>query len=679
VKGVNGRSSGAVSWGSLYSFVTGLIEQGGSRRGALMLILNIWHPDMEEFINSKTDMGAITNANISVGITDEFMEAVKKDEDWSFVFPDRTDPAYDELWDGNLDAWVAAGKPVITHKTIRARELWDKMIDSAWTSAEPGLFFIDRYNAMSPSSYFAPILCTNPCGEQGLPAWGVCNLGAINFAQFVDEAAQDVAWDNLKEAIHTAVRFLDDVIDATPYFFDENQSQQMSERRVGLNSMGLAEMMIKLSLRYGSEEGNAFIDRLYEFFASESYLASAQLAQEKGSFPQFNARKHLKTGFVKTLPKHIRAAVKEHGLRNVTLNTQAPNGTIGTMVGTSTGIEPFYYWSYQRKSRIGMHEEKVVIYQEWQAQHPGEDTPDYFVTAMDLSPEEHIGVQATIQRWIDSSISKTCNVPNKYTREQVGELYQLMYDLGCKGGTVYRDGSRDIQVLSHKKSEQSSNDSAALTKQERTTTASALATATGIAPRERPEVMRGTTYKTATAYGTMYVTINDDERGQPYEVFTTLGKTGGFFAAKTEAISRLASLALRTGIGVEEVIDQLKGIRGPSPIWSQGGMIFSLPDALARVMERHIKREQGELELQFQEEPAALTHAPQPITTQVPAMAVSGGGESAATAGSAPQAVATRANIANIGVAPACPECGSLLAIQEGCLHCGACGYSKCG
>ncbi len=686
VKGVNGRSSGSVSWGSLYSFVTGLIEQGGSRRGALMLILNVWHPDVLEFISSKTEMGKITNANISVGLTDDFMDAVKHDREWTLVFPDRTDPDYDTMWDGNLDTWKGLGKKVVAYKSVRAKDVWEKVIDSAWSSAEPGLFFIDRYNKMSPSSYFAPIQCTNPCGEQGLPAWGVCNLGSVNFAAFVDEEKKDVKWAELGRTIRAATRFLDNVIDATPYFFEENEQQQKSERRVGLNSIGLAEMMIKLGVRYGSEEGNAFIDRLYEFFSTECYLMSVEIAKEKGSFPKFNAKKHLKTGFVEMLPQHVKDAIKKHGLRNVTLNTQAPTGTIGTMVGTSTGIEPFYHWTYQRKSRLGVHEERVAVYDNWVKSHPNQPVPDYFVTAMDLKPQEHISVQATIQRWIDSSISKTCNVPNEYTREQVGELYQLMYDLGCKGGTVYRDGSRDVQVL-NVKSEEAANDTAALAKQ-----AAALPAAPvpmGIVPRKRPDVMRGTTYKMTTAYGTMFVTINDDEQGKPYEIFTAIGKNGGFFAAKTEAISRLASLALRSGIEVNEVIDQLKGIRGPSPIWSEGVMILSIPDAMARVLTKHTTREQPKLALDFGEPaPAAaetlggdtpLTPAPD---AQLNAVSNEIQHQVAAAVATVPAKTATATmtapSLANLGLAPACPECGAMLEMTEGCMLCSSCGYSKC-
>ena len=689
VKGVNGRSSGSVSWGSLYSFVTGLIEQGGSRRGALMLILNVWHPDIMEFISSKTEMGKITNANISIGLTDDFMDAAKHDKDWTLVFPDRTDEEYDTLWDGNLDTWKGLGKKVVAYKSVRAKELWDKIVDSAWASAEPGLFFIDRYNKMSPSSYFAPIQCTNPCGEQGLPAWGVCNLGSVNFAAFVDEAKNDVKWQELGHTIRTATRFLDNVIDATPYFFEENEQQQKSERRVGLNSIGLAEMMIKLGIRYGSEEGNAFIDRLYEFFSTECYMMSVELAKEKGSFPKFNAKKHLKTGFIEMLPEGVRDAIKKYGLRNVTLNTQAPTGTIGTMVGTSTGIEPFYNWTYERKSRLGVHEERVAVYDAWVKEHPNQPVPAYFVTAMDLSPQDHISVQATIQRWIDSSISKTCNVPNNYTKEQIGELYRLMYDLGCKGGTVYRDGSRDVQVLNNIKSEEQADDTAALAKQLSLQAPVAMA-AGSVTPRKRPDIMRGTTYKMTTAYGTMFVTINDDDQGLPYEIFTTIGKNGGFFAAKTEAISRLASLALRSGISTSDVIDQLKGIRGPSPIWSEGTMILSIPDALARVLTKHVNKEQATLELDFHadptrlEAPAPSTTGDQPLTAAPTAQLEAVTNEIHSTQVAASTAVATAtatmmsSSLANIGIAPACPECGAMLQLTEGCMLCASCGYSKC-
>ncbi|HNZ95403.1 MAG TPA: adenosylcobalamin-dependent ribonucleoside-diphosphate reductase, partial [Sphaerochaeta sp.] len=269
VKGVNGRSSGSVSWGGLFSFVTGLIEQGGSRRGALMLILNVWHPDIMDFINSKREMGKITNANISVGITDEFMAAVRSDKEWNTVFPDTSDPKYNTDWDGDLEAWIKKGGSTVVYQTLKAKEVWNAIVESAWASAEPGVFFMDRYNQMSNSWYYSSIQSTNPCGEQGLPPWGVCNLGSINLSQFVKD--KTVLWDDLGRTVRSSVRFLDNVIDDTPYFFEENRKQQQGERRIGLGTMGLADMLIKMELAYGSEPSLKFIDELYKFICVEAY------------------------------------------------------------------------------------------------------------------------------------------------------------------------------------------------------------------------------------------------------------------------------------------------------------------------------------------------------------------------------------------------------------------------
>ncbi|HHX38967.1 MAG TPA: adenosylcobalamin-dependent ribonucleoside-diphosphate reductase [Armatimonadetes bacterium] len=637
VRGVNGRSSGSVSWGALYSFVTGLIEQGGSRRGALMLILNVWHPDVLDFIHSKREAGKITNANISVGITDDFMAAVEADREWELVFPDTSDPDYDTEWDGNLEAWRAKGKPVIVHKTRPAREIWNAIIESAWASAEPGVFFVDRYNHMSNSWYYAPITCTNPCGEQGLPAWGVCNLGAINLARFVADG--EVQWGPLGQAIHYAVRFLDDVIDATPYFFEENERQQKSERRIGLNTMGLAEMLIRLGIRYGTADSEEFIDRLYEFIAREAYTASAELAVEKGVFPAFDAEKFLQSGYMQAMPESIRSLVREKGMRNVTLLTQAPNGTIGTMVGTSTGIEPFYSWTYFRKSRLGVHEENVAIVREWEERNPGEPLPDFFVAAMDLTPEEHVRVQAAVQRWVDSSISKTCNVPNSYTIEQTRRLYELMYRLGCKGGTIYRDGSRDEQVLLRKEKEPEN----------------APATVSAPAPdvpkvRPRPYKRAGVTVSKKTPAGTAHITMNNDDDGRPFEVFVDIGKGGTDVKAMAEAIGRLMSLVLRIASPlspldrIREMINQLKGIGGARWVGFGRDRVRSLPDAVAQALEEHY--------------------------------GVEGNGNGHIVPDELSDPIAD--NTASIA-ADLCPACGQAAFVHaEGCMTCHACGHSEC-
>ena len=673
VKGVNGRSSGSVSWGALYSFVTGLIEQGGSRRGALMLILNCWHPDVTEFIGSKREMGKITNANISVGITDKFMEAVRTDSDWDLIFPDTSDPDYEQLWDGNLDKWLEAGKKTVVHRTLKARRIWDSIIESAWSSAEPGVFFLERANKMSNSWYYDSgyLGCTNPCGEQPLPGYGVCNLGAINLSKFVQGG--DVAWSDLGKAVRYAVRFLDDVIDATPYFFDQNYVQQKSERRVGLNTMGLAEMMIRLEIRYGSEESTKFIDRLYSFIAAEAYHASADIAAEKGPFPLFDSERFLESGYMREMPEEIREAVREKGIRNVTLLTQAPNGTIGTMAGTSTGIEPFYYWSYVRKSRLGKHEERVNVLDEWQQAHPGETAPGYFVTAMDLSPEEHVKVQAAIQRWVDSSISKTCNLPNSYTVEQTREVYELLYRTGCKGGTIYRDGSRDTQVLSLKEETaetkprevmaaepvEARKPDPARAADPAPEAAALVRTDAGLQPkvRPRPYKRRGYTVSKATPSGTAHITMNEDEEGQPFEVFLEIGKAGSDIKAMAEAMGRLMSLILRMASPVSpierisEIVKQISGIGGARSYGFGKRRVLSLPDAVGQALSENY---QG----------------------------VSYGTEDAGQGsemGMIQSSKAGQVRPSAVTYADLCPSCGDAAFVRvEGCHTCHGCGYSEC-
>jgi ribonucleoside-diphosphate reductase alpha chain len=673
VKGVNGRSSGAVSWGALYSFVTGLIEQGGSRRGALMLILDDWHPDVFDFINSKREAGKITNANISVGVSDRLMELVKTDGDWPLIFPDTHHPRYDDEWDGNIEQWQAKGYPVITHRVVKARAVWDAIIESAWASAEPGVFFRERYNKMSNSWYHSPIIATNPCGEQGLPGFGVCNLGAINLARFYDADRHDVKWDDLDRAVRYAVRFLDNVIDSTPYFFEENEKQQLSERRVGLNNMGLAELMIRLGIRYGSDESVAFIDKLYGFIARAAYETSAELAEEKGAFPLFDAEKFLQSGFMQTMPEDIRERVRRKGIRNVTLLTQAPNGTTGTMVNTSTGIEPFFSWVYYRKSRLGLHEEQVPLVKEWFEAHPGAtELPDYFVTAMELTPEEHVKVQAAVQRWVDSSISKTSNLPNHYTVEQTRKLYEYMYELGCKGGTVYRDGSRDEQVLMLKGDERAESEMASLKKE---TAAPAAEAPKAVEPAAtphrvwpRPKKLTGVTVSTKTGFGTAYITMNSDENGYPFEVFITApGKAGSDLQADAEGLGRMISLQLRTTAPgnrlqmLKLIIDQLKDIGG-ARIYGMGPTrVLSLPDAVAgALMEHYFPAEQAQQLSLFN---GAQNH-------------------SSAAAASAPTGDAHAAENGHLTVmagADICPACGTISLIRaEGCRKCLTCGYSEC-
>ncbi|MGE4583021.1 MAG: adenosylcobalamin-dependent ribonucleoside-diphosphate reductase [Sphaerochaeta sp.] len=651
VKGVNGRSSGSVSWGGLFSFVTGLIEQGGSRRGALMLILNVWHPDILDFINSKREMGRITNANISVGITDDFMAAVRSDGDWETYFPDTSDPDYNSKWDGDIAKWQKDGHKVVVYQKLKAKKIWEAIVESAWASAEPGVFFIDRYNKMSNSWYYSTIQSTNPCGEQGLPPWGVCNLGSINLSQFVQH--KKVLYEDLGRTVRAAVRFLDDVIDDTPYFFDENKKQQLSERRIGLGTMGLADMLIKMELAYGSEESLKFIEELYKFICVEAYTESSDLAKEKGSFPLFDAEKLLQSGFMVQLPEDIREKVRTQGLRNVTLLTQAPTGTTGTMVNTSTGIEPYYFWEWERTGRMGTNIERVKVYEDWVKAHPGQKKPAYFVSAMDLAPEGHVKVQAAIQKWVDSSISKTGNTPKEYTVEQTGKLYELLYDLGCKGGTTYRDGSRDTQVLTAKKDEP---------EEKKESEKPLVSRSSEPKPRVRSTVLHGTTYRKATPIGTAYITVNCDgpKPTDIFEVFINVAKVGSDVAADAEGLGRLISLMLRMPSPLtpdqraQSIIGQLAGIGSGRSMGFGKNRVMSLPDAVAQVLQQHIGSTDSEREASRlpdeEDEPEDLGQ----LDLGLPSSTSS-----------------VKPDI--------CPICGNVTFVNiEGCKKCFSCGHSEC-
>ncbi|WP_376768699.1 adenosylcobalamin-dependent ribonucleoside-diphosphate reductase [Paenibacillus foliorum] len=682
VKGVNGSSSGAVSWGGLFSYTTGLIEQGGSRRGALMLMMNDWHPDVADFITVKQTMGQITNANLSVCVSNGFMKAVKEDLDWDLVYPDTTDPQYDQLWDGDLDKWKKLGKQVNVYRTVKAREIWHTIIESAWKSAEPGVVFMEYYNQMSNSWYFNPIICTNPCGEQGLPAWGVCNLSAVNLSKFYDAEKHDVAWDELGKVVRYSTRFLDNVIDKTPYHFEENRLNQQNERRVGLGTMGLAELMIMLQIRYGSPESLQFMDRIYGFMAKEAYLASADIAAEKGSFTQFEADKYLQSGFMKTMTSEfpeVGAVIQKKGMRNVTVITQAPTGSTGTMVGTSTGIEPYFAFEYYRQSRLGFDKQYVPIAQDWKDAHPEEELPDYFVTSMDLSAEDHIRAQAAIQKWVDSSISKTANCPADFTVDDTKRLYELAFDLGCKGVTIYRDGSRDVQVLSTEKKEDKKSDaSSAVTpepseksevpassssKESGHTALSSIGESLAVsAPRtdrvddkqykRRPQILRGATYKFNTPFGMAYITIND-MNGSPVEIFLNVGKAGSDVFAMSEALGRVCSLFLRYGDHgnkVQLLTKHLKGIGGSGAIGFGANRVESIADAVAKALEIH-----GE----FSDDADDYVTATQEVVHETTA-----------------QYAVNRSSATSLDL---CPSCGSASLINsEGCKNCTNCGYGKC-
>jgi len=418
----------------------------------------------------------LTGANISVCLTNEFMDAVEKDEEYALRFPDVESydkeqmQHYNEEWHkvGDVREWEAEGNKVRVYRKIKAKELWNLINICATYSAEPGIFFIDNANEMTnATSYGQKVVATNPCGEQPLAPFSVCNLAAVNLAEMADKENKTVNFEKLKQTVEIGVRMQDNVIDATPYFLEENKKQALGERRVGLGVMGLHDLLIYCETEYGSEEGNVLVDKVFETIATTAYRASIELAKEKGSFPFLNAASKdeeaklrsafIHTGYMKKMPEDIREDILQYGIRNSHLLTVAPTGSTGTMVGVSTGLEPYFSFSYFRSGRLGKFiEVKADIVQEYLDAHPETDPnnlPNWFVAAMDLAPEAHADVQCIIQRWIDSSISKTVNAPKGYSVEQVQKVYERLYRGGAKGGTVYVDGSRDSQVLTLKAEE----------------------------------------------------------------------------------------------------------------------------------------------------------------------------------------------------------------------------------
>ncbi|SER49597.1 ribonucleoside-diphosphate reductase alpha chain [Salipaludibacillus aurantiacus] len=550
-RGVNGKSSGSVSWLDDIAKLTHLVEQGGSRRGAQMIMLADWHPDVLEFIISKMQNPRIlrylsentedtqikrliqeklkftplseleeamyqsivnyksiegqggfdpkviaeaedklrtggtysvnnpdflTGANISVCITKEFMEAVENQSYYELRFPDVENytaeemEAYNREWQqyGDVREWEEMGFGVRTYRKIKAEELWNLINICATYSAEPGIFFIDNANEMTnASAYGQKVVATNPCGEQPLAPYSVCNLAAVNLAEMADKENKKVDFQKLEQTVATGVRMQDNVIDATPYFLKENTDQALGERRVGLGVMGLHDLLIHTETVYGSDEGNELVDKVFETIATTAYRTSIELAKEKGSFPFLtgsneNETNHLRekftqTGYMEKMPEDILEGIKENGIRNSHLLTVAPTGSTGTMVGVSTGLEPYFSFSYFRSGRLGKFiEVKAEILQDYLNKHPETDPnnlPEWFISSMDLTPEAHADVQCVIQRWVDSSLSKTVNAPKGYTVDQVKSVYERLYKGGAKGGTVYVDGSRDSQVLTLKAEE----------------------------------------------------------------------------------------------------------------------------------------------------------------------------------------------------------------------------------
>jgi len=683
VKKVNGFSSGPINWAELFSVATkDIIQQGGTRRGALMLMLWDWHPDIEEFITVKQDLQKINGANLSVCVSDAFMEAVKTDADWDLCFPDKDDPEYDTKWDGYLPNWKKLGKKVIVYKTVKAREIWDLIAKAAWRSAEPGVVFLERYNKQFNNSYFEFINCVNPCGEEGLPYWGVCNLCSINLAALVDEQGE-MDYERLKEVVRIGVRFQDNIVDEDVYIFNEIKKVQLQgERRIGLGTMGLGDALIKMKLRYGSPESLDVIDKIYRTIRDVAYEASIDNAKEKGAFPKFDRKKYLEGYFIKQLPDALKKKLKKYGIRNSLLLQQAPTGSTSLLSGVSSGIEPVYEFEFIRRDRLGEHTLRHHLYDEWfqafQKEHgrepTKEDRPSYFVSANDLTPENHVEVQAAIQKHVDASISKTVNAPATHSVEDVKRLYTLAYDLGCKGIAYMREGSRE-GVLTRK---DFSSDLAKAT----TEASKHLEGANGVPEvKPRPMVLHGSTYETETPVGKAYITINTNGGNQPVELFINVGKAGSDVTAMAEGLGKLISLTLRMSSPIppieraQKIAGMLIGIGGARSLGFGMNRIRSLPDAVAKVIDKHFGF--------FQKH--RLDQVVQPAE-RVP---TSGNGEKEEeqqdvakllekieASSKKPLAIEESNRMVTVDLCPKCGE-GSLV-FEEACKKCYSCGYSEC-
>lgn len=611
VGSTGGVASGPVSFLRIFNTATEQIKQGGTRRGANMGILRVDHPDVIEFIRAKEKEGEFNNFNLSVGLTEAFMRAVEADEEYPLICPS-------------------------THKEkgrLRARDVFDLLVKKAWESGDPGIVFLDRINRDNPTPAQGEMESTNPCGEQPLLPYEACNLGSLNLAAFVtpghehdaDPAAKGIHWKELARAIHLSVRFLDNVIDASRFPLERITERVRQNRKIGLGVMGFADLLYQLGIAYDSDQGINLADRIMAFISGEGHKASQKLAEERGPFPAY--------------AESVFAERKEGPYRNATVTTIAPTGTLSIIAGCSSGVEPLFALCFTRNIMDGERLVEVNPYFEAALTEAGAYSPELmenvvakgsirtmsflpekmrhtFVTAMDIAPEWHLKMQAAFQRHTDNAVSKTVNLPSNATIEDIYRIYWMAYVEGCKGVTVYRDGSKTGQVLATGDGQKKQDGEEASTAH------------TGVV-RKRPDVVQGFTQKVQTGLGAMYLTVNEVD-GAPFEVFATIGKSGRSITAKAEAIGRLVSLALRSGVSVQDIVNQIKGIGGEHPVFRGKGLLLSIPDAIAWVLERRYLKDQ----------------------------VVSNGRELERQR---------------------CPDCDEVLVFQEGCHICPACGFTRCG
>lgn len=626
VNSTGGVASGPISFMKVFNMATEAVKQGGTRRGANMGILRVDHPDILAFIDCKANNKDITNFNISVGLTEEFMNAVEADEEYALMDPHTRQPV----------------------STLRAREVFDKIVDAAWRNGEPGIIFLDRLNRDNVVPSQGAIESTNPCGEQPLLAYESCNLGSINLVKMLKatKTGYTMDWTKLATTVKNAVHFLDNVIDANKYPLEKIDFVTKQTRKIGLGIMGWADALLLLGLPYNSEEATRLGEKVMEYITNTGREESAVLAQTRGPFPLF-AQSTLSQG---------------KPIRNATITTIAPTGTLSIIADCSSGVEPIFGYVFIRNimdgtelievnpilraelEKRGLYSEEIMkrIAKEGTIAHIEDLTEDLrqvFVSAHDILPEDHLKMQAAFQKFTDNAVSKTVNFSNAATRDEVAEVYTLAFRLGCKGVTIYRDGSRNEQVLNigkvNKDGEATEENDAAGER---------------IMPRSRPDTVMGITERVKIGCGNLYITVNYDDKGI-CELFTNTGKAGGC-PSQSEATARLASIALRSGIDVKSIVDQLKGIRCPSTIRQSGMKCTSCPDAIAKTIER-VYNQQVALGVWpvVPEEYTKAIGIPTPPTFEE----------------SVP------------GKLKFCPECGNKLEHEGGCVMCRQCGYSKCG
>jgi ribonucleoside-diphosphate reductase alpha chain len=629
VRTTNGVSSGPISFLKVYNAATDAVKQGGTRRGANMAILNVTHPQILDFITCKEDPTQLTNFNISVGLTEDFMLAVHQD-------------AYYEL--------VSPNTKLVTNQ-LKARDVFDLIVDMAYKNGEPGIVFLDRINRFNPTPTLGEIESTNPCGEQPLLPNEACNLGSINLSAMVENGK--INWELLKSVVYSGVDFLDDVIEVSRFPLPQIDKIVKGNRKIGLGVMGWADLLFRLGISYASDDAVELAEEIMEFIDFHAKSRSVVNASKKGSFPNCSISIYPNGELLREKNKlewsQLTAEIKEKGIRNATVTTIAPTGTISMIVDTSSGIEPQFSlvftkhvmdgenllyvnkWFESALKDAGIYDNALLskVAQSCSIQHMDE-IPDnikqVFQTSHDIAPEWHIRMQAAFQKYTDNAVSKTINFSTSATKEDIRMAFEYAYELGCKGLTVYRDGSRDNQVL------QTMSSPIQQTAEEKK-----------VEPRNRPEITQGITQKVETGCGHMYVTINSDEFGA-CEVFVQMGKVGGCASAQLEAIARLASLALRSNLKVDALVRQLKGIRCQSPMWNKGRMITSCGDAVGQALEQFLSLDLQGRSSNFE------------IPSIRPAHAEYGAQRSIAM----------------------CPDCGNSIEHLEGCLKCPFCGWSKC-